>query len=546
MIRNLLNGQTKNITLASFILGGAYFGSAILGLFRDRLLASRFGAGDELDIYYAAFRIPDFVAMLLIMGAVSAVIIPVFSEYLTRSKKEAWEFVSALFNLFLLLLISVSIILVIFTPYLISLIAPGFSGEKKELAIILTRIMFLSPILLGISNIISGILQVFHRFFATALAPVMYNIGIISGILFFVPKIGISGLAWGVVFGGFLHLLIQLPALFYSGFQYKRISFLTHSGIPKTIRLMAPRSLGLAAAQINLIVITAIASTLISGSIAIFNLANNLSYLLIGLVAIPFSTAVFPSLSLDFSRGAKEKFLEKFALVFRQVLFLIIPTSALFFILRAQIVRIVLGAGQFGWVDTRLTAACLGIFSLGLFAQGLIFLVSKTFYAAHNTKIPALISLATIIMTTGLSFLFVWLLGFANVFSSFIESFLKLEGLESIRIIGLALAFSLTGILQFILLLTFLCKKFGDLKLQKIWQSFQKIFLATILMIISTYLVLYLANNLVDTHTLVGLFIQTILAGLLGFLIYLGLTAFLKSPELLTVFDSFKRRFKKE
>jgi len=549
MLKKILNSQTKSITLASFILGVAYLGSAVLGLLRDRLLASRFGAGDELDIYYAAFRIPDFVAMLLIMGAVSAVIIPVFSQYLNRSKEEAWEFLSALFNLFLIALISVSAVLVIFAPYLIFLIAPGFSPEKKEMTVMLTRIMFLSPIILGVSNIISGILQVFHRFLVTALAPLMYNLGIIFGILFFFPAMGLPGLAWGVVLGGFLHLCVQLPALFVSGFQYKNVHFLAHPGIPRVIKLMIPRSVGLGAGQINLIIITAIASTLISGSVAVFNLANNLSYLLIGLVAISFSTAVFPSLSLAFSKNAKEEFIHNFSLVFRQILFLILPLSALLFILRAQVVRLVLGAGEFGWIDTRLTAACLGIFSFGLFAQGLILLISKTFYAAQDTKTPAFISCITVIINAFLALLFVWFLRFQNIFSISVENILKLRDID-ISIIGLALAFSLAGVFQFILLLFFLQRKFPDLKFKEILASLEKVFIATILMAISAYVVLYsydsiFSNTLLNTHTVIGLLIQAFSSCFISFLVFLATTLLLKSPELIMILSSLQNKFGK-
>lgn len=543
MIKKILNTQTKNITLAAFILGAASLISAILGLFRDRLLAKNFGAGDELDIYYAAFKIPDFIAMLLIMGAISAAIIPVFSRYLTRSKEEAWEFTSALLNLFLAFLISVSIILVIFTPSLISLIAPGFQGEKKELTILLTRIMFLSPVLLGVSNIISGILQVFHRFFVTSLAPILYNLGIIAGIIFFVPIMGLQGLAWGVVLGGFLHLLIQLPAFFHSGFRYQKILNFTHRGVLQVIKLTIPRSLGLGASQINLIVITAIASTLVSGSIAIFNFANNIISILMGLIAVPFSTAVFPALSLKFSENDKTDFSEKFSLTFRQIIFLIIPLSLLFFILRAQIVRIILGTGRFGWVDTRLTAACLGLFSLGIFAQGLVLLFSKTFYAVHNTKIPALISIIAVIFNIVLSFLFVGLLRFPNVFQETIVNFLKVGDIKGVEVIGLPLALSLAGIFQFFLLLFLLYKKLGGLGLKEIWQSCLKIILAGLLMAFFTYGTLQIISPLVDTQTFFGIFLQTISAGLVGMVIYLLATFIFRSPELNIIKSSILERF---
>ncbi|MEA3293212.1 MAG: lipid II flippase MurJ, partial [Patescibacteria group bacterium] len=273
MIKKILNIQTKTINSAALVLGAASFVSAVLGLFKNRLLAGVFGAGNELDIYYASFRIPDFITMVLIMGAISAAIIPVFSEYLVRSKEDAWKFFSNLLNLFLFFLIFISIILFIFTPQLISLIAPGFGPEKKALTIVLTRIMFFSPILLGISNIISGTLRVFQRFLVTSLSPILYNAGIIFGLLFFVPLMGLKGLAWGVVLGGFLHLLIQIPILIKLGFRSKLIFNIKEPGFLKVVKLTIPRSIGLAASQINLIVVTAIASCMVAGSIAIFNLA---------------------------------------------------------------------------------------------------------------------------------------------------------------------------------------------------------------------------------------------------------------------------------
>ena len=142
-----------------------------MGLLRDRLLAGTFGAGNELDVYYSAFTVPDFIALILIFGAIAAAVIPIFSSYLIKDKEEAWKYVSTLLNVFLGFLIIVCIILIIFTPVIVSITAPGFSGHKKDLAVMLMRIMFLSPIILGASNMISGILQVFHRFLVTALAP---------------------------------------------------------------------------------------------------------------------------------------------------------------------------------------------------------------------------------------------------------------------------------------------------------------------------------------------------------------------------------------
>jgi len=459
MFKNILNLQTKKITSAAFILGITGLFSAGLGLFRDRLLAGTFGVGDKLDIYYAAFRIPDFIAMVLIMGAIGAAIIPVFSEYLVRERKEAFFYLSNLLNLFLISLIIISIILFIFAPQLISLIAPGFDVQKKALTVLLTRIMLLSPILLGISNIISGVLRVFRRFLITSLAPIMYNLGIILGILVFVPRVGLKGLAWGVVLGGFLHLLIQIPILFKVGFKPKKILNFGEPGFVKTLKLTVPRSIGLAATQINLIVITVIASALTAGSIAVFNLAESLSRPLLTLIAVSFSTAAFPAMSLAFSKENKEKFIKTFSSTFYKVLLLIVPLSILLFLLRELVVKTIFKVGKFSSIDVHLTAACLGMFCLGIFAQGLTLLVAKAFYAIQNTKIPAIASIAGMLINVSLCFLFVKLLSFPNSFQEFLINFLNLTNLENIEIIGLPLALSVSAIFQFIILFVLFSQK---------------------------------------------------------------------------------------
>jgi len=545
MIQKLLNSQAKSISSASLILALSYMGSALLGLFRDRLLAGTFGAGSELDVYYAAFTVPDFIALILIFGAISAAVIPIFSSYLIESKEDAFKYASVFLNIFLGFLILVCVVLMIFTPYFISFIAPGFSGEKKELTVQLMRIMFLSPIILGASNVISGILQVFHRFLTTALAPLMYNLGIIAGILFFYPAMGIKGLAWGVVLGGVLHLLIQVPAFIFSGFRYKLDFNFKHPGVSKTLGLMAPRSLGLGAGQLNTVAITAIASTLASGSIAIFNLANNLSSIMVNAVAVSLSTAVFPSMSMAFLQAEEQRFLEKFSGAFRQIIFLTVPISILILILRAQIVRVVLGAGKFTWLDTRLTTACLGILAFSLFAQGLILILSKTFYAAHNTKIPAIVSGATVVFNVILSLFLVQLIKTSEGFSLFLQFALRLENVANLGVVGLALAFASTLILESFLLLYLLYKKFPKLKSKDISDSLYKIIIASAIMAFFTYLTrqLLVQWEIIELSTFWAVFFQLALSGAVGVLTYAGATYFLKSPELKTIYNSFIKKF---
>ena len=547
MIKKLLNIQTKSVSFASLILAGSYFFSALLGLLRDRLLAGKFGAGNELDVYYTAFTIPDFIVLILIFGAISSAIVPIFTSYINKSKEEAWHYTSALLNVFLVFLIITCLFFIIFTPFFVSLIAPGFSESKKEMTVTLMRIMFLSPILLGTSNIISGILQVFHRFLATALAPLMYNLGIIIGIVFFTPKLGLTGLAWGVVLGGILHLSIQIPAILHSGFKYtpfkpgqKKLD-IKHPGVIKTIKLMLPRSLGLGASQFNNITITAIASTLATGSVAIFNLANNLGSILVNAIAISLSTAIFPKMSLAYLREDKREFEKKFSSALRQILFLIIPISILLFILRAQIIRVVFGTGKFDWLDTRLTAACLGIFSVGLFAQGIIFILSKTFYAAHNTKIPAWISFIAVVFNISASIFFVKLLNASGTFFNFMQNILRLEGIHNISIVGLSLAYSITVIFQASLLLYFLYKKYKIFRIKEILGSVYKILLSSAIMVIFVFLVRQsLVNyNFIQLQTFFGVFIQLVISGTVGAFFYIITAYFFKSPELKTIKESF-------
>ncbi len=543
MIKKFLNIQTKSVSFASLILAGSYLLSACLGLLRDHLLAGKFGAGNELDVYYSAFTIPDFISLILVFGAISAAIIPIFSSYLVKSKEEAWSYVSNLLNIFLIFLIITCLVLIIFAPFLINLIAPGFSESKKEMTVMLMRIMFLSPIILGTSSIISGILQVFQRFLVTALAPIMYNLGIIIGILFFVPRFGLPGLAWGVVLGGLLHLLIQVPAFLYSGFAYKLHFNLKDPGVVKTLTLMVPRSLGLGAGQLNTIVITSLASTLASGSIAVFNLANNLSSILVNAVAVSLSTAIFPKLSYAHSKEDKKDFEKKFLGAFLQILFLSVPISTVIFLLRAQIVRVVLGTGKFDWIDTRLTAACLGIFALGLFAQGLIFLLSKTFYAMHNTKIPAIISAVTVVFNIIMSVFFIRILSFQNTVSIFLHGFLKLNSLTNISVVGLSSSFTITAIIEAGLLLFFVNKKLDIFNTGEIVKSFYKILISGIVMIIAILLIRdgLVRYNIINLQTFFGVFWQLVFSAGFGILSYIIASFMLKSEELKKIKSLFIR-----
>jgi putative peptidoglycan lipid II flippase len=382
------NGEKSitSITGAAFVIAVMGLASRFLGLVRDRILASKFGAGDELDIYYAAFKIPDLVFNLLILGALSAAFVPLFTSLISKDeKKKAWNMVDKIFTLMVLVLALVTIVLFFLTPWLTSLITFGFNPEKQESVAVLTRIMLISPVLMGVSGLLGGILNSFKKFFFYSLAPIFYNIGIIIGVLFFTEYFGIRGLAWGVVFGAFLHLVVQLPENFRCGFRFKLNFDFKDKHLLQMIKLMVPRTMGLAVTQINFLIITILASTLSAGSLAIFNLANNIQSVPLGLFGISFATAAFPTLSAYGAQNKKEEFIKSFSRTFRNIMFFTVPLSITFIVLRAQIVRVVLGAGKFDWEDTIMTFQALGIFSLSLFAQSLIPLLARAFYSIHNT-----------------------------------------------------------------------------------------------------------------------------------------------------------------
>ena len=229
-------------------------------------------------------------------------------------------------------------------------------------------------------------------------------------------------------------------------------------------------------------------------------------------------------MSLSYSQGKKEEVAERFSNVFRQIIFLIIPISLLMFLLRAQIVRIILGKGQFGWVDTQLTAACLGMFSIGIAAYGLSLLINKTFYTFHNTKIPALITLITIGLNIFLSYFFIWILSFENFFQKNLISFLDLQGIEENLVIGLPLALAISGIFQCLILTLIIYKKLESLDIKELIIFGLKILIASGLLVIVSLISIRFSANFVDMQKFWGVFLQTIISSAIGLAVYGGVS----------------------
>lgn len=515
LMSSFLRKLETTVTGGAILIAAASLCSRLLGLVRDRLLSSRIGPGDVLDSYYVAFRLPDFIFNILILGAVSSAFIPVFIELWhkhdgsNKDQKGAWNLVNNLLSIFVVSLSVLALLGIVFARQIVPIFAPGFHGEKLVMSVTLTRIMLLSIVFFGISNVLSSILNSLKRFFAFAFAPMFYNIGIILGIIFFYPRLGFAGLAWGVVLGAFLHLLLQLPSVRRLGFRFHWRMRPRQPAVRKVFRLMVPRTIGLGAVQIDQTVSTMIASTLAVGSVSIFSLANNLASVPISLFGISLAIASFPVFSEMLAAQQIGKFALEFSKVFRRILFFTIPVTVLFLLLRAHIVRLILGSGKFGWDDTILTAQSLGFLSLSLFAQSLIPMLARSFYALQDTKTPVKISILAVAMNIAGGLLLGPILG----------------------VQGLALSFSIASTVQMFVLLIVLRLRLGDLDDERILFSTMKIILASSAMAFVVWAFLHFLALGINSHKAVGILIQGSGAALAGTLVYIAITMVFRFDE---------------
>lgn len=509
MIKRIIN--TKTVLASAGVIGFFSLISRIVGLLRDRMLAGEFGAGQVLDAYYAAFKIPDFLFNLLVLGALTAAFVPVVGGYLSKHKKEeANRITSAVLNMLSILMIVLSGSAFIFASQLVDVVAPGFAGETRELTLILTRIMLVSPIIFGISSVVSSYLNTVRRFTAFAIAPVLYNAGIIVGILWFVPAMGPVGLGYGVLLGAVLHLIVQVPALFRSGFRYRPKSSFQHPGVVRILRLAGPRVIGISAMQINIVVITAVATLLSAGTVSAYNLAFNLQSLPLGIVGISLATAVFPVLARAASQNNFSDFIGHISRVLRQMFFLIIPLSLAFILLRVPIVRLALGTGQFDFEDTFLTAAALGVFAISLFAQSAVPILSRAFYSLEDTKTPVIISIISVAI---------------NIAGAY-------YGSKWLGVMGLAGAFSLAAIVEFLLNTIFLRSRLGSLGDAAIIKSTAKTLFASLIGGLAILTVSRFLEPHFNLETFLSVLSFTILLLIVGGGFYLLTQWILKSQEL--------------
>lgn len=520
---SLLTRQQTNILSAAFIIMVTVIFSQLLGLVRQRLLVGIFGASNTLGVYLASSRLPDFVFQIIIAGALSSAFIPVFSDYLVKNKEdEGYKFASTLLALGLMVFFIISLVLFIFAPFFSHLVAPGFSSHENLLMANLMRVILVGEFLFIIGSFYSAILQSYNHFFVPGIASALYNLGIILGLVFLSPFFGIYAPAYGVVIGSLFFVFLQVPLVRKVGFHF-HISHLTqNTGIKEVFHLMWPRTISLAIFQLGTLITVTLVSFLQDAgrSYVILDYAQTLAFAPVGLFGQTIAQAAFPVLSRQ--KDKPEAFKVTFLTSFFQMLYLILPVSVLLIVLRIPIVRLIYGASLFDWPATVLTGRTLAFFAISLFAQALVYLVSRGFYALHDTRTPLIIGG----ITTGV------MLGIGAI------SVLVLH----LSVGSIAISYSIGSILNFLVLFIWLDRKVHGFDKTMLLSTVTKISFASICTAFALYIPIKLLDQLVfDTTKTVNLLMLTGISSLAGLIIYVFLTWFLNVKEAKTFLLLFKK-----
>ena len=498
--------KQNSIGSAALVLVLMVFVSRVLGLVRDRLLSSYFGP-EELGVYFAAFRIPNALFELLVMGALTSAFIPVYSRYIAKNnEKDAQILASSLINLSLIVFFFLALPVFFGAEWVSRLMAPGFNVDQIRQMSSYTRFMILfqvGPLLIG--NVFTGILQSHNLFLVPAAAPVLYNLGIIAGVFFFSHSHGLWGAIIGVGIGAFLFALIQIPLLFKVGYKHRFSLNIKHAGVKEVGRLMGPRTFGLAISQIDTTIDLMMASLLGARMVTIFNFAQHLQQLPVGLFGTTIAQAALPSLSKVSATDDKEAFVKMIINAIHQILFLVLPVSVLFIVLRIPVVRLVFGASQFDWAATVATGMTLSAFSISLFAQAIVQVLARAFYALYDSRTPVLIGILSVLVNSALSVLFVMYYKWP--------------------VWSLGISASVASILNALLLLYYLNKHVKGFLHSALLVPACKMVLAATVTGVALYVPIKLLDQLVfDTTRTFGLLLLTGLSALVGFSTYIFLS----------------------
>jgi putative peptidoglycan lipid II flippase len=486
--------------------------SQVAGLLAKSLIGSSFGTGLENEAFFAANRFPEILFSLMAGGALGSAFIPTFTGLLTNNDRQtAWRLASSIANLVFLLLTLVSILSIIFARFIVhNILAPGFDAQTEALTVQLLRIQLPSSIIFGLSGLAMGILNAHQRFLMPALAPAMYQVGLIFGTLVLSKSIGVYGLAWGVVVGASLHLLLQVPSLFRLPHRKYEITLGLHLPTVREVgRLMAPRLLGVAVVQLNFLVNTVLASYQPEGSVTAISLAFPLMIMPQAAIAQSIAIAALPTFSAQFARGKLDEMRASLAATLRGVLLLAIPASLGLILLRRPLVQMIYQRSAFDQASTQLVAWALLWYATGLVGHSIVEIISRAFYALHDTRTPVFVGVIAMSLNIGMS------VGLSALFPR----------LGWMPHGGLALANSLATSLEAVALLVLMRRRLNGLQGRNIIQAVVKAAAGTLAM--SLFLWFWLGHAPFSSAALV-----TLAAVALGGLLYVLLLWGLRVPEL--------------
>jgi len=486
--------------------------SALLGVIRTRLLISYFYNTKELvDVFWAAFRLPDMVFQIIIVGALSSAFIPIFSKHISNRKKSN-IIASSMISYVMLGMMALSIAILVFARPLSAMIGRGFDSAQLDLMTSLTRIMALAQLFFGFSSFLTGIIQSHKRFLIPALSPILYNLGIIIGIVVLGPTLGIYGPAVGVVIGAILHLAAQIPLALKLGFRYQFTWGKGTGTIREMTRLMLPRALTLSLIQVEQTAIIVFSTLLSSGTVTMMAIAQQLSGLPIRLIGIPIGQASLPFLTKEADSGTLKHLARMVNRTILEMMYLALPASAILLILRIPLVRLAYGADSFPWSETVTTAKLVAILAISVAARSLTHVIVRVYYALHNTKTPLIINL---ISTT------------VNISLSYYLLIILRSG-----IIGMATAITVASILETIIL-TLALYRLAQFNLANLAKPLLRMLTLTAITTLSLWIPLrFLDQMIFDTTRTFPLILLTITVTVIGISVYISLSYLLRVPEL--------------
>lgn len=538
MVRRTLKAITAKISdlhEAAFWLAGFSVLSQILAFLRDRLLAHYFGAGQALDIYYTAFRIPDFIFVTIGSLVSISVLVPMFSKKNISGDNEIKSYINSIFTSFSVLIISSCVLAFIFMPTIVSFLFRGSDAMTLVQIIKFSRILLLSPLLLGFSNFFGSIVQYEKRFLLYSLSPLFYNIGIIAGTALGANKFGIIAVILGVITGALMHFAVPLGYLFFSGNTPKLTNKINLKEVGETALISIPRALALSVTQIISIVFTAVASFLGVGLVAVFNLAFNLQSVPLSIVGVSYSLAAFPTLSEHHAQKNIAECGRYIGESLRYIVFWTLPLSALFIILRAHIVRVVLGSGAFNWSDTKLTAAVLSLFALSFVFQSIQLFLTRAHYALGKTKIPLILGLSGALITIIFAYLFYF--DFLSGLMVWFEKILEIGGMVGAKIIILPLSFSFGSLFTAVGLWFFLNKETKTIAQEGLFRAFSDIVIASLIMGLATFYSLRIFDMFFKLDSLLNVLGHAFISGMVGIICGITFLILIKNKEIKSLYE---------